>query len=527
MQYLELDVTGPDFEETFGDADSEHGPRTSVIRKNGQVTLSRDPWGFQTLFYRVHGGRLLVSLQLSLLSKDVTGECDIKAIAQYLMNDFSDFERTFYPSIHAVAPGQVVTFDGSVLNRSARILPRANKVFEGSFTEAVELWRRHLESSIVKKLSRFKKIGIFASGGLDSSGLLALIASLKYRGELSCEVEVYHVDFSEGPGFGEGIAQKLASDFGFHFHSYRPERHLGDISFNRDPLWKDLSFSPTFQFYEPLLIRASRNGCEAMVFGYGADEQMTPPMGYLSTLLAHREFRRFASEFSTMAKSGEPLRRLFAYSLKSFIPMWARRKFRRWRRSVHVPEPLRFQVLFQTIKIEMTENWERIPLRVKDFFRRELWVRNLSWGGGQYHVLVHELICRKWGMASVCPYVDPKLFELAMSLPLEHLQQIGQEKPLLRAALEGVLADEVRLKGKFQDYAEFYSRWIEQEKRQLSFPHRMVQRGFVNSDGWKKRMAGELNQDTINTLAQIQFLENWLAFQDGDSDEQKNRESRN
>ncbi len=527
MQYLELDVIGPDFEETFGDADSEHGPRTSVIRKNGQVTLSRDPWGFQTLFYRVHGGRLLVSPQLSLLSRDVTREYDIKAIAQYLMNDFSDFERTFYPSIHSVAPGQVVTFDGSVIQKSERKLPIANAVFEGGFTAAAEIWRKQLESSVVRKLSGFKKIGIFVSGGLDSSGLLALISSLKVRNELSLEAEVYHVDFPSGPGFGEGVAEKLASSFGFRFFSYRPEQHLAEIGFNRDPLWKDLSFSPTFQFYEPLLIQASRNGCEAMVFGYGADEQMTPPMGYLSTLLAHCEFRQFAKEFTFLAKTGEPLRRLLGYSLKSFIPIWAKHKFRRWRRSADVPEPLRFQILFQTIKLEMTGNWERIPPKVRDFFRKELWVRNLSWGGGQYHVFVHGLLCRKWGMASVCPYVDPTLFRLAMSLPLEHLLQKGQAKPLLRAALKDVLADEVRLKGKFQDYSEFYSRWIEHEKQQFSFPHRMVQRGLVNSNVWKKRMAAKLNQDTIDTLTQIQFLENWLAFQDGDPDEEKNRESGN
>ncbi len=525
MQYLELDATGPDFEEIFGDSDAEQGLQTSVIRKNGQIMLSRDPWGFQTLFYRVKAGRLLVSPQLSLLSKDVTRESDTKAIAQYLMNDFSDFERTFYPSIHSVAPGQVVTFDGRVIQKSERKLPTANAVFEGDFTAAVDIWRKQLECSIVKKLSGFKKIGIFASGGLDSSGLLALIASLGKRGELSCDVEVYHVDFPDGAGFGEGIAEKLAADFGFPFFSYRPEQHLGDIGFNRDPLWKDLSFSPTFQFYEPLLIQASRNGCEAIIFGYGADEQMTPPMGYLSTLLAQCEFRQFAKEFTFLAKTGEPLGRLFGYSLKPFIPVWARQKFRRWRQSVDVPEPLRFQPLFRRIKIEMTENWERIPPKVKDFFRKEMWVRNLSWGGGQYHVFVHGLLCRKWAMASVCPYVDPKLFKIAMSLPLKHLLQKGQEKPLLRAALNGVLTDEVRLKGKFQDYAGFYSNWIEHEKHQLSFPHRMVQRGLVISSVWKKRMAEELNQDTIDTLAQIQFLENWLAFQDGEPDDEKNRES--
>ena len=512
MNILDLTADGDDLETAWGDRSSVEGAWATVTRKNGIVTLKRDPWGLQTLYYRVIGNQLRVSPFLELISKDVLREHDKTALAQALLFDSSDFERTFYPSISAVAPGQTVFFDGTSIRKSNRILPTADQEFEGEFSEAVDKWKRLLDESVVKKLLPFKKVGVFASGGLDSSGLMAVIASLIKSGRLNLEVKIYHLNFDVGPGHGQGVARHLADTLGFGFYEVSPEDHHAQINFNKSPDWKDLVFAPTFQFYELLLKKAKQDNCEAVIFGYGADEQLTPSYGYLSNFLRSGKWLKFLKNIFSLLKNQESPRILISAVVSSLLPQ----ALQQWvveNKKVKLIEPLAAEPVYQKVKIQMTRNWREIPNQINEFFRKQMWIRNLSSGIAQSHKSFHEILCRKWGVECVCPYVDADLIRFSQSLPLEFLKVDNHEKLLLRTVLEGRLEDRIRLKEKFQDYTQFVDDWVRSQRAQFTEPTLLAEMGLVSLEKWKKQLAQPINQDNSDILLQIQFIENWLQFQ--------------
>lgn len=512
MNMLELKADGDDLELTWGDKSSAEGAWATVTRRNGIVALKRDPWGLQTLYYRVSENQLSVSPFLELISKDVLREHDKTALAQALLFDYSDFERTFYPSISAVAPGQTIFFDGTSIRKSNRVLPTADEEFSGQFSDAVAKWKELLDESVVKKLSPFKKVGVFASGGLDSSGLVAAIASLIKSGRLNLEVEIYHLNFATGPGHGQGVARHIADTLGFGFYEASPEDHHAQIKFNNSPEFKDLVFAPTFQFYELLLKKAKQDNCEAVVFGYGADEQLTPSYGYLGSFLRSGQWFKLFKNICFLLKIKESPRILISAVVSSLLP----ERLERWiveRKKVKLVEPLTADPIYQKVKIQMTRSWRNIPRQVNQFFRKQMWIRNLSSGIAQSHKSAHELLCRKWGIKCICPYVHADLLRFSQSLPLEFLKVENQEKALLRRVLEGRLEDEIRSKEKFQDYSHFVDNWMRSQRAQFSEPTLLAKMGLVSIESWKKLLAQPINQDDSDILFQIQFIENWLQFQ--------------
>lgn len=458
-----------------------------LIEKHREISkktiLERDEFGFENLFYRFENSQLKFSDKIESLSSTATGEFDIFAIAQSLMFDLSDFTRTFYPSIRSLAPGEKVIFDRNNSIQSHRKIPTPAVPFVGTLAEAAVHWRAFLERSIETKLKGLKKIAVFVSGGLDSCSLLSIIAFLKDSGRLDCEVEVYHVKFDSEYGSDSGIVRDLSAQLKFEYFEFRPEQNLKLINFNSDPLWKDLPFAPNFQFYEPLLATAKKNNCEVAVFGYGADEQLTPPS-------------------TSWKKSIVAAGRALAPSAVDFILS---------KKPPKLSPPLANAEIFNDVKRKMLSNWNLIPEQVSGSFKRELWLRNLSSGISQFHLSVHKMLCRKHGLNCSFPYADESLITFSLSLPNSFL---AAEKWLLREAVGDVLQDKVRLKSKFQDYSNYVLEWFEAHRKDFDVPFRLAELGLISLEQWKMQL--ESSADRVNTdiLFQIQSIENWIRFQE-------------
>ena len=150
----------------------------------GAVHLARDPFGIKPLYYaQCKEGVLFASepqaiLKTGLVARDISP----KVATELLQLQFTTGENTIFPAIQRVAPGETLTLRrGRVAERRhIAALPAAPPLLL-SEEEALVLLESVLKDSVLVHQRSDVPYGMFLSGGVDSSVLLACMARLNDR----------------------------------------------------------------------------------------------------------------------------------------------------------------------------------------------------------------------------------------------------------------------------------------------------------------------------------------------------------
>ena len=147
-------------------------------RARDRMLLARDPIGIKPLYYAEEAGGLLFASELrALLSvRRTSPEVSVEGLAGYLALGAPQEPGTIVDGVHMLAPGTLLTFTGAGMH--ARRWWSLEQTFAGSRpiarADAVEQLRGALESAIRRQLVSDVPLGVFLSGGVDSSGLVGL-----------------------------------------------------------------------------------------------------------------------------------------------------------------------------------------------------------------------------------------------------------------------------------------------------------------------------------------------------------------
>jgi asparagine synthase (glutamine-hydrolysing) len=246
-----------------------------------RLLLARDRFGKKPLYYYCDGRALIFASTLSALLCHplVPRMLDAEALAEYLALEYVVAPRTMIAGVHKLPAASLLLFSSGSVQRTEQYwrpppmgtlrigLPEAEARLHGLLSRAVE-----------KRLLADVPLGVFLSGGLDSSTVTAL-ATAQRRG-----IRTFSVRFSD-PSFDESDwARKVASHLGTQHHEedLSPAAAqaivpmLGSIL---DEPVADASIVPTF-----LLSRFARRHVTVALGGDGGDELFA---GY-PTYVAHR-----------------------------------------------------------------------------------------------------------------------------------------------------------------------------------------------------------------------------------------------
>jgi asparagine synthase (glutamine-hydrolysing) len=254
-------------------------------RRRGIVLLARDRMGIKPLHYAVDGDRLVFASELKALLGDpvLRRGVDELALEQYLAYEFVPSPRSIVRGISKLRPGHTLTW--SVAERRARVdrywAPRLN--LDGSrnardLDEECSELLRVLRESVRKELISDVPLGVFLSGGIDSSAVAAMMT------QLGGDVKTFSVGFAERSFDESSYAREVARHLGTDHHELTldPDAMLGLIprlaQLLDEPLG-DASIIPTF-----LLSEFTRRHVKVALGGDGGDELFA---GY-PTLQAHR-----------------------------------------------------------------------------------------------------------------------------------------------------------------------------------------------------------------------------------------------
>ena len=231
------------------------------------LVLARDRMGEKPLYYTIAKGELIFASELTSIIRHpaVSRELDPQALSTYLALEYVPAPRTILKNIFKLEPASALVLEnGNVRTfRYWAIEPRTT--FVKKYEDAVVLLRERLEKAVLSRLVSDVPLGVFLSGGLDSSAVAAIAAK---HGAL----ETFSIGFREKSFDESSYARMVAQHIGSHHHerilegSEMPALVPKLASMLDEPLG-DASILPT-----ALLSAFARERVTVAVGGDGGDE---------------------------------------------------------------------------------------------------------------------------------------------------------------------------------------------------------------------------------------------------------------
>ncbi len=239
------------------------------------VTLSRDPFGIKPLYVAtVPGGLAFASEAQALLAAGLV-ERRVNPVArdELLQMQFTTGSATIFPGIERVLPGETLRIaDGHILDRSRLESLPVDEVPPSAADGGEEAALARLDAALMRSVALHQRsdvpFGMFLSGGVDSSAILAAMARL--NGE---PVLAFTAGF-DVPGAADERAQAatVAAAAGARHESVLIDeasvwRHLPAIVACMDDPAADYAIIPTW-----FLARRARESVKVVLCGEGGDE---------------------------------------------------------------------------------------------------------------------------------------------------------------------------------------------------------------------------------------------------------------
>ena len=241
-------------------------------QRTGKALFARDRTGKKPLYYaHLPDGTLLFASEIKALVEHpaIGRKIDRTALALYLTYEYVPWPFTAFEGIRKLPPGSLMQWDNGRLSIENWAdlgfgHPTAFREPEEWFAEI----RRSLSASVKRRLMSDVPLGVFLSGGIDSSAITALMT----EHVAPQDIQTFSIAF-EDPSFDESRwSQLVARHFGTH---HRQETFsvqslldaLPTVSSLLDEPFADASVLPTF-----LLSQFTRQHVTVALGGDGGDE---------------------------------------------------------------------------------------------------------------------------------------------------------------------------------------------------------------------------------------------------------------
>jgi asparagine synthase (glutamine-hydrolysing) len=190
-----------------------------------QQTLfcARDRLGIKPFYYFLSDGLFLFASEIKALLEHpaLTPVLDTDVLPEYLAFGYPSGERTMFRGIRKLMPGHRMTVavrDGRIVCQIEQYWDPLDRAGEQSRdeSECVAEFRRRLEETVEMRLMSDVPLGVFLSGGLDSSAIAALA-----RRMLDGRLQTFSVGYAEAKFSELDYARKAAAFIGAEHHEVR------------------------------------------------------------------------------------------------------------------------------------------------------------------------------------------------------------------------------------------------------------------------------------------------------------------
>ncbi len=186
--------------------------------------IARDRLGIKPLYYCLTAGRFLFGSEIKVLlaHPSIRAEFNRSALPEYLAFGYLSGEETFYAGVRKLMPGHWMEINeqGNLRIQQYWSLPSQSENAAGKeFHEDrahderyyVESYRELLEGAVSSHLMSDVPLGVFLSGGLDSSAVAALMTKIRREPIQTFSVGYAEQTYSELP-YARSVARHLGSE---------------------------------------------------------------------------------------------------------------------------------------------------------------------------------------------------------------------------------------------------------------------------------------------------------------------------
>lgn len=453
-------------------------------QKNKKVWMARDRLGIKPLFYYYENNQLVVGSDLSSVNSIVSQEIDKYSMMLYLGHSYVPAPRTIYMNISKLMPGEQINIENNAIKISKYWDVDNYPEEKVEKKEAVTLLRGVLDEAIKLQTRSDVPVGLFLSGGVDSSAVAVLTKEVRSE----CQFHTFTVDFADKDSEDSQYAEEISKQINSIHHIIKVTESdqinaLSRLMPKMDEPVSDSAIVPTYIIAE----KAKELGVKVMLSGAGGDEIFG---GYP---------RHFNGRFGN-AEWLSSLPKLIKKIL--FIPFYLVNKSLYWRLNhsqnnfIYSISGVNIELLRQSIK---NPNYYASLLDgfLKDF---KLSLSNNSYDKmkldlkNYLHNNVLSITDKATMAASVegrVPLLDHNLVELSFKTPEKINLLDGIEKGLFKESVKDLIPKSILERKKDGFGAPVYS-WIEQ---------------------WRRAIEIELSENItpeLDAVIDIQIVQKWL-----------------
>jgi asparagine synthase (glutamine-hydrolysing) len=310
-------------------------------RRRQRLVLARDRLGKKPIYWSLADGRLTYGSELKavLAADDRHSDVDGTSLALYLQYQYVPAPRSILVGIQKLAPASILTWDGGEpsIRRywTLAYRPKSTQSEDDDREQCEELIRE----SVRLRLRSDVPVGVFLSGGMDSSVVTAMMAGLSERPVRTFSIGFDERAYDELP-YARAVARHFGTDHTEEVVTLDAIRLLPALAYHFDEPFGDPSAIPTMQ-----VAQLAATQLKVVLTGDGGDEAFG---GYLRY--------RFQAGMGALARVPRPLQRLMAIAAQTAFSRTSanatlRRRADSWRRLVDLGPEDRY-VALMTIHVE-------------------------------------------------------------------------------------------------------------------------------------------------------------------------------
>jgi asparagine synthase (glutamine-hydrolysing) len=248
-----------------------------------RLLLVRDRLGIKPVFYRLEPGRLVFASESRALRElaEQPLEIDPQSVYDFFGFRYIPAPQTFYRGVEKLLPGHFLLADASGVHTRAYWDIPAEEEIPRPAKEIAEEVVALLRESVRLRLIADVPLGVFLSGGTDSSAVVALMTELEARPLRTFSVGFEESEYSELP-YARSVARRFATQH--HELIMRPEQLSSELP--RLVAFRDEPIAEPTDVALYLLSRLAAQSVKVVLAGEGGDELFAGYPKYVADPLA-------------------------------------------------------------------------------------------------------------------------------------------------------------------------------------------------------------------------------------------------